>query len=361
VDPRGYAPASGAEPNWGAGQLPSVGSGWAAGTTAWAEAETGQLDAVPASRSADNAPPWQSPAARSQANTRTQTDPGRRRTVDTPPRQPEAGRPGLALPRPETQPVTRRGRGRYLLVALLAVVLLLGGAGVFVLRGKSDKPRADGTPPPAASASAGASAQPGEPLVPSTDPSGVPDKGAGTWAFAGDTGPVLGSAGTVRRYRVGVEKGSGQDAAAFAKAVDAVLGDPKGWAGGGKVRFQRVPEKSSSEVTILLATPATTDQVCAASGLRVQKFLSCRMPGQIVINLARWLTAVPDYGAPLADYQAFALNHEVGRDLGYPNQACPGSGLDAPVMQQQSLGLDGCVANAWPYPHGTLYEGRPIP
>jgi hypothetical protein len=165
----------------------------------------------------------------------------------------------------------------------------------------------------------------------------------------------------VRRYRVAVENGSGQDAAAFAGTVEQILGDGQGWTAGGTVRFQRVPEKSTAEVTIYLATPATTESLCAAGGLHVQKLLSCRLPGQVVINLARWLTAVPGYGAPLAVYRQYALNHEIGRDLGYPNQACPGAGRPAPVMQQQSLGLDGCAANPWPYLGGALYQGNPIP
>ncbi len=241
-----------------------------------------------------------------------------------------------------------------------AVVALLVGAVVVLVHPWSG--RSDRGAHPAGSVGVTPSAS-GAPASPSA-PAGavdVPDKGTGKFSFAAGTGAVLGSAGSVRRYRVAVEGGSGQDVAAFAAAVDAVLANPAGWTAGGTVRFQRVPEKSAREVTIFLASPATTDAMCAAGGLRVQKFLSCRLPGQIVLNLARWLTAVPDYGAPLADYRAFALNHEVGRDLGFGNQGCPGPGQPAPVMQQQSLGLDGCAPNPWPYPRGSLYQGRPIP
>ena len=44
------------------------------------------------------------------------------------------------------------------------------------------------------------------------------------------------------------------------------------------------------------------------------------------------------------------VNHEVGHllHLHHPDPQCPGKGLPAPVMTQQSTTLDGCLANPWP-------------
>ncbi|GAB3857578.1 hypothetical protein GCM10029963_55880 [Micromonospora andamanensis] len=58
-------------------------------------------------------------------------------------------------------------------------------------------------------------------------------------------------------------------------------------------------------------------------GLSTEGYTSCRLPGQVIINLARWLEAVPDYGAPLEVYRAYVINHEVGHEFGEGHEACP--------------------------------------
>jgi hypothetical protein len=256
-----------------------------------------------------------------------------------------------------------------------AVLLLLASAAGLVLidlaRGRpAELPVAAPEPAPTTAAAvvpAAVALRPTSPSpeAPSPTPAAVattfPVTGPGTFRYADSAGPPLGTAGTLRRFRVAVEDGLAQDARSFAASVDEILGDPRSWIAGRQFRLQRVPRSAPAEFTIFLATPATSERMCAAGGLATEQYTSCRLPGQVIINVARWLTAVPDYGAPLAEYQAYAVNHEVGHQLGHGHERCPAPGGPAPVMQQQTLGLKGCVAYGWPYLDGRRHTGPAIP
>ncbi|SCL13675.1 Protein of unknown function [Micromonospora rhizosphaerae] len=244
----------------------------------------------------------------------------------------------------------RRRRALLLLLALLGVGATAVGLTDLVHRSADTPPAASGHPQLAQRMGPGARVA----------PDAYPIEGSGSFAAADGRSPVRGSSGPLRRYRVAVEQGTGQDVDAFAATVDEVLGDRRGWIASGELRVQRVAEAVAADFTIYLATPATSEQMCAEGGLITERYTSCRLPGRVIINLARWMEAVPDYGAPLEVYRTYVINHEVGHEFGEEHQACPGSGRPAPVMQQQTYGLDGCVANAWPYVDGSRYEGRPI-
>jgi predicted metalloprotease len=191
------------------------------------------------------------------------------------------------------------------------------------------------------------------PSAPSADPTGVRATGEYTRATGGTD---LQGSGTLRTYRVEVETGTGQDVQAFAAAVDATLADPASWAGSGRWSVQRVAGEDA-DLVIRLATSATVGTVCAAAGLEDASYSSCRTGRFVMINLDRWLHAVPEYQGDVALYRQYVINHEVGHGLGLGHQVCPGPGRPAPVMQQQTLGLNGCLPNGWPYIDGVLVSG----
>ena len=177
---------------------------------------------------------------------------------------------------------------------------------------------------------------------------------SGKFVYVPGYGPVLGQAGTIRRFQVAVELPvAPATAAAFADEVDRVLGDPRSWIAARNVRFQRVPHAAPAEFVVHLASARTSQLMCRRGGLETAGYTSCRLARQVIINADRWRRAVPGYGAPLATYRAYAINHEVGHELGYGHEACPGKGRLAPVMMQQTYGLKGCAANAWPHPGGS--------
>lgn len=224
---------------------------------------------------------------------------------------------------------------------VLVAVLLVG------LFGRDDNRQRAAVPDPSPSAAKAAGAAGGQ-AVPAT----------GTFTWTRGFGPVLGRYGTLRRFRVGVENGLADTGGNFANEINRALGDRRSWIAGRRFRLQRVPASVASEFTIYLASARTSGRMCAAGGLTTDGYTSCRLRGQVIINLDRWLKAVPRYGASLSAYRAYAINHEVGHQFGYGHEKCPGRGKPAPVMQQQTYGLTGCVANSWPYLKGRRYAGR---
>ncbi|MEU7823024.1 DUF3152 domain-containing protein [Catellatospora sp. NPDC049133] len=229
--------------------------------------------------------------------------------------------------------------------------------------------------PPRLAPSTGGSPSAEASLTPSPTPQPVyqiagpiPASGPGTWSYAAARGKTLGSNGVVKRFRVAAETNiTGDELPAFTAAIDAALGDPRSWIASKQYRLQRVGRGSAYDFTIYLATGETTRKMCATGGMDTRvdgvSYTSCRLPGRVVINLNRWRLSVPDYIATkteLSLYQAYVINHEVGHELGKNHEACPGKDRPAPVMQQQTYGLRGCVANPWPYLNGRRYTGPPI-
>lgn len=288
-------------------------------------------------------------------------------------------RPPSDLDQPRPRP-----RLRAPVVALAAFALLgaLAFTGVRMASGMSgtsstwvspsevpaaDDTALDDTATDGPSAGAPAAVDPPGPSAPVSPPEVIPKSfptsGPGTWRYAGDQGPVLGSAGGVKRFRVAIESNvSSVDLAGFAAKIDQVLGDPQSWIAGGTFRLQRVPGTAPADFTVYLATRATSTKMCAAGGTDTGSYTSCRTVGKVILNLDRWYLSVPDYinaNVALDVYRTYMINHEAGHQFGHGHELCPGPGKPAPVMEQQTLGLHGCVANPWPYLDGRRYAGSP--
>ena len=207
------------------------------------------------------------------------------------------------------------------------------------------------TPEPTPTAAFDVDLPPSDPPPPPLGAQTYVEQGAGTVTVVDGASPVYGS-GPLRRFVVEVEDGIGVDGATFAAAVETTLGDPRSWGGGGRMSFQRVGAAEASaaryDFKVSLVSPGSMETYCP--GVGTGGYTSCRYGERAVINLARWTTAVPHYDGDIETYRHYVVNHEVGHALGNGHVGCPGPGQVAPVMLQQTLGLDGCVKNAWPYP-----------
>ena len=150
----------------------------------------------------------------------------------------------------------------------------------------------------------------------------------------------------VRTLRVEVERDLLVDPQAFAAFALATLNDPRGWGAGGATSFERTD--GDAELRLVLASPDTSAALCRP--LRTGGTLSCRSGDEAVLTTYRWVNAIPDYGTDRTGYRQYVVSHEVGHLLGHGHEANPGVGRRAPVMMQQTKGLDGALPNPWPNP-----------
>ena len=148
-----------------------------------------------------------------------------------------------------------------------------------------------------------------------------------------DAARILGTAGPLRRFRVAVENGSGEDvddvrrlrcrprSATSAAGSAAARCGCNWWPPAGRTTSR------------CIWPPGTPPGRCAAAGARHRDpgrpYTSCRTPGKAIINLDRWrLSAVPYLAAkvPLATYRQYVINHEVGHELGHHHAGLSAAG-----------------------------------
>ena len=193
----------------------------------------------------------------------------------------------------------------------------------------------------------------------STTPVSVPAKGNGR--FTPVTVPRTTTVRTGREitYSLQVEGGMHADTAAIAKAFGDALLDRRGWQGVDHVRFVQVSPKqvangTKPQMRVLVASPDQVNKLCAP--LPTHGDTSCDTSAHVVLNYKLWTKGVVYFKGHLAEYREYMVNHEVGHALGHGHQLCSKKGAYAPVMQQQTLGLQGC--KAWPWPKRPNSAGK---
>ena len=170
----------------------------------------------------------------------------------------------------------------------------------------------------------------------------------GEWSYRVTAGPLARElpkldVHRVFTYDVATRGTVGPEAAGFAAEVAATYADPRGWLRSHR-RFARVA--TGGDFTVVLAQASlvpTWSRSCSA-------LYSCRVGRNVILNADRWRSGARAFPGSLAQYRQMVLNHETGHWLGLGHASCPGRGRPAPVMQQQSKGMQGCAPNAWPLP-----------
>lgn len=159
------------------------------------------------------------------------------------------------------------------------------------------------------------------------------------------------STNQVVTYSISTRGATSSNLAEFSAQVNQTLSDSRGWAQLG-VTFREV--SSGGNFNLILSEAAQMPTF--SSGCSVE--WSCRVGSSVIINDARWAGATSAWnaaGGDMRNYRHMVVNHEVGHWLGHGHLNCSAPGALAPVMQQQSIDLQGCAFNPWPQ-HSELWS-----
>lgn len=149
-------------------------------------------------------------------------------------------------------------------------------------------------------------------------------------------------------YMVATKGNVTADFEEFKSQVNQTLNSPEGWARLG-IRFVRV--ESDGQFTAWLSEAS---QVPSFSPSGCDAIVSCTVGNNVIINETRWVNGADSWnaaGGSLRNYRHMVVNHETGHWLGHGHEYCAGAGQPAPVMQQQTMDMQGCAPNPWPQQH----------
>ena len=149
-------------------------------------------------------------------------------------------------------------------------------------------------------------------------------------------------------------RGEVGDLTEFANMVFSTLNDPRGWPRAGAVFHENegADPNTDPNACSMTLTLAAADQMTSFSTECSDEY-SCRVGNDVIINIDRWNNATEGWlnaGGTVERYRTMVINHEVGHRLGHLDNelTCPAVNQPAPLMQQQSMDLLGCVPNEWP-------------
>ncbi len=146
-------------------------------------------------------------------------------------------------------------------------------------------------------------------------------------------------------YSIATKGNITADMTEFRQLVNQTLNDARGWS---RLNLTFNEVASGGNLTIYLAEAL---QMTSFSANGCSTSWSCTVGNTIIINQDRWLAATDSWnggGGNLRDYRNMVVNHETGHWLGHNHLHCSGPGQLAPIMQQQSIDLEGCKVNPWP-------------